>query len=101
MNDFISSQICPNLACRHYGKSGDGVVAVHDKKKNRLRCKGCGKTWSAHVGQFYFGLHTNSAKVRRALEMLKAGLSIRKVARLTEVSAGTVMRWKKKLLNSF
>jgi len=95
MNDLPIQQGCPNRACKSYGKSS--YVAVHDKKLNRLRCKVCGKTWSAHNREFHFGLRTNPVKVRRAVEMLKAEIPIRKIARLIDVSAGTVMRWKKKL----
>lgn len=95
MNDSITQQSCPNRNCKSYGNDSD--VAVHDRRLNRLRCNVCGKTWSAHHREFYFGLRTNPVKVRRAVDMLKAGIPIRKIARLTDVSAGTVMRWKKKL----
>lgn len=94
MNEYISQQGCPNKVCNNFGKNAD--IVVHDKKLNRLRCRSCGKTWSAHYQEFYFGLRTNLVKVRRALDMLKAGIPIRKIARLIEVSSGTVMRWKKK-----
>lgn len=97
MNDHLLQQGCPNKICSNYGKNND--VAVHDKKLNRLRCRSCGKTWSIHYQEFYFGLHTNPVKVRRALDMLKAEIPIRKIAKLVDVSSGTVMRWKKKLNN--
>ncbi len=99
MNDYIIQQGCQNRGCNNYGKNDD--IAVHDKKLNRLRCRSCGKTWSAHHQEFYFGLRTNPVKVRRALDMLKAGMPIRKIARLVNVSSGTVMRWKKNyIINS-
>lgn len=95
MNDLPTQQGCPNRNCKSYGENS--TVAVHDKKLKRLRCKACGKTWSAHRGEFHFGLRTDTVKVRRAVYMLKAEMPIRKIARLVDVSAGTVMRWKKKL----
>ena len=95
IKDLITQQGCPNTACAKYGENSD--VVLHDKKLKRLRCKVCGKTWSAHCEEFYFGLRTNPAKVRRAVDMLKAEIPIRKIARLVDVSAGTVMRRKKKL----
>lgn len=95
MTKHISQQNCLNKACRNYGKN-DGVV-LHDKKPSRLRCRSCNKTWSIHHQEFYFGLRANPVKIRRAVDMLKAGIPIRKIARLIDVSSGTVMRWKKKL----
>ncbi|MFH1286371.1 MAG: hypothetical protein ABII02_01310 [Candidatus Magasanikbacteria bacterium] len=95
MNDLSIQQGCPNRACKSYGKNSD--VTVHDKQLKRLRCRACGKTWSAHNWEFHFGLRTDTVKVRRAVDMLKAEIPIRKIARLIDVSAGTVMRWKKKL----
>ncbi len=97
MNNPLIQQSCPNQTCSNYGQSND--IAVHDHRRNRLRCRICGKTWSAHQKEFSFRLKTNPVKIRRALDMLNAGLSIRKIARLVDVSAGTVMRWKKKLKN--
>ncbi|MDP2643205.1 MAG: helix-turn-helix domain-containing protein [Candidatus Peregrinibacteria bacterium] len=95
MTDLLTQQGCPSRNCKSYGNSND--VVLHDKKLNRLRCKVCGKTWSAHHLEFHFGLRTDTVKVRRAVDMLKAEIPIRKIARLVDVSAGTVMRWKKKL----
>ena len=95
MNDLLTQQGCPNRACAGYGNNSD--VAVHDKKLKRLRCRACGKTWSTDHREFHFGLRTDTVKVRRAIDMLKAEIPIRKIARLVDVSAGTVMRWKKKL----
>ncbi|MEK7126734.1 MAG: hypothetical protein AAB848_01375 [Patescibacteria group bacterium] len=97
MNEHLSQQACLNKNCSDYGKNDFATIAVHDKKRNRLRCKTCGKTWSSHHKEFHFGLRTNSIKVSRAIDMLKAKLPVRKIARLIEVNAGTVMRWKKKL----
>ncbi len=96
MNEYISQQGCPNEDCSQYGKNDDDIVAIHDKKQNRLRCRTCDKTWSTHRQEFYFGLRTSPVKVRRVLDMLKAKIPIRKIAQLVEISSGTVMRWKKK-----
>lgn len=97
MNEYISnSQKCPNNLCRHYEKTEQENVVIHDKKRNRYRCKSCGKTWVGHCKEVYFGLRTSPLKIQRALEMLKAGLTIRQVAELTKVSPSTIMRWKKR-----
>ncbi|MBU0578096.1 hypothetical protein KJ742_07420 [Patescibacteria group bacterium] len=97
MNEYISQQSCRNKSCSNYGKNDKKSISVHDKKQDRLRCKLCGKTWSAHYKEFHYGLHTDLTKIRRAIDMIRAEIPIRKIARLIDVSAGTVMRWKKKL----
>ena len=99
MNKCVSTQICPNPFCSDYGKSGNEAVVVHDRKKNRLRCRTCGKTWSAHYKEFHHGLRTQQFKIRRAIDLLNAKIPIRKVARFVKVSPSTVLRWKKKLFN--
>ena len=97
MNEHIlPNQKCPNDLCQYYQKTEQGNVVIHDKKRNRYRCNKCGKTWVGHHEEPYFGLRTSPIKVQRALEMIKAGLTIRCVAELVKVSPSTVMRWKKK-----
>lgn len=98
MNEYISQQGCPSQSCKYYGQKSDEFVAIHDKRKNRLRCRSCGKTWSAHYREFHYGLRSGPAKVRRAADLLRAKIPIRTVARFVKVSPSTVMRWKKKLL---
>jgi transposase-like protein len=97
MNEHITQQGCPNKSCCNYDRKGAEYVSIHDHKNNRYRCRVCGKTWNAHQNEFCYGLRTNPVKVRRAVDMLRAGIPVRKIARLVDVSAGTVMRWKKKL----
>lgn len=93
INENLENQHCPNQNCI-------GDVAIHDFKKNRFRCRLCKKTWVGRRGDCSYGLKTNPAKVKRAFEMLKAGISIRCVAKFSHVSPSTVMRWKKKPFNN-
>ena len=97
MNNPLIPPGCPNTSCSCYGRLNPSMTAVHDARRGRFRCRECGRTWSAHRNEFHYGLRTNPIKVRRAMDMLQAGLSIRQIARLVDVNAGTVMRWKKKL----
>lgn len=99
MNEYATQQVCPNKSCDSYGKNDNAIISVHDRKQNRLRCRTCGKTWSAHYKEFHYGLRSEPAKVRRAIDLLKAKIPIRKIARFVKVSPNTVMRWKKKISN--
>gem|GEM_PF-5557224 len=71
-------------------------IAVHDRQTSRLRCRDCKKTWVTHRQALHYGLRTPEIKIRRALQLLCAGLSIRKIAELVQVSPSSVLRWKKK-----
>ncbi|MEK7171801.1 MAG: hypothetical protein AAB739_02725 [Patescibacteria group bacterium] len=89
MHQNISQSGCP--------KCGSEVTAIHDKKRNRLRCRACGKTWSAHRKEFHFGLRSESIKIRRTVDLLKVKIPIRTIARFVKISPTTVVRWKKRL----
>ncbi len=81
----------PKPECTHNN------TVQHHKQNNRLKCKNCGKTWSSHHQEIHFGMRTNPIKIQRIVHMLNAQLPIRTIARITDVSAGTVMRCKKRL----
>jgi len=101
MNDHeTQNQHCPNKFCKSY-KQDEANISVHDRKRNRFRCRTCGKTWVGHNKDFCYGLRTNPQKIERALIMLRAGLPIRHVAELSGVSPSTVMRWKRKAKTKF
>ena len=99
MNEYIQQPGCPNKFCCNYGKYEKELIAIHDKKLNRLRCRLCGKTWSAHFGEFHYGLRTEQLKIRRAVDLLKVKIPVRMVAKFVKVSPSTAMRWKKKLIS--
>jgi transposase-like protein len=94
----IQKQYCTNKICEAYGRIEHGNIGIHDSRKNRFRCKLCGKTWVGHYGHYSYGLKTSLPIANRAQEMIKAGLSIRNIANLSCVSPSTIFRWKKKLL---
>jgi transposase len=42
-------------------------------------------------------MRNNKLKIKRAIELLKNGISIRKTAQYLELSPSTIQRWKKQL----
>ncbi len=89
MNESASQPGCP--------KCETGSISIHDKKRNRLRCRACGKTWSAHYKKFHYGLRSEPIKIRRVIDLLKVNIPIRTIARFVKISPTTVTRWKKRL----
>jgi transposase-like protein len=48
---------CLNEACPARGKIGAGNLVSHGKKRERYQCKICKKTFCAHQGTMFEGLH--------------------------------------------
>src|ERR1700736_5794030 len=46
----LSEQFCPNLACCARGKRGQGTIIIHDRKRQRYRCKVCKQTFRTRPG---------------------------------------------------
>ena len=95
----IRNQYCPNPSCGLYKSTLTGNVIVHSQNSKRMRCKSCQKTWAAYRDEIRYGLRSNPQKIGIALEMLKAGISIRKIASNISISPSTVISWKKSLKN--
>src|SRR5512142_2414939 len=51
-----SNQFCPNSACCARGQMGEGNIIIHDRKRQRYRCKICKQTFSARRGTLFEGL---------------------------------------------
>lgn len=101
MNSYISirNQSCPNAACRFYKKVMAENVITHSQSAGRMRCKSCGRTWVSHLNEVRYGLRSDPEKIQAAIEMIKAEMSIRKIAREIQVSTSTVQRWKARMKN--
>ncbi|WP_236600858.1 hypothetical protein [Ktedonobacter sp. SOSP1-85] len=48
--------ILPQLACSARGKIGTGNIVIHDRKRQRYRCRSCHKTFSQRRGTMVEGL---------------------------------------------
>jgi transposase-like protein len=101
MQNYISirEQHCHNQACVFYKKTGHQNIAIHGKMPERLRCTVCKKTWVAHKNQPHFGLKSSPEKIKKALELLNVGLSVRRVARRCQASTSSIQRWKQNFKN--
>src|SRR5260370_41623535 len=45
-----SKQFCPNSACSARGQKGQGNIIIHDRQRQRYRCKVCKGTESRPAG---------------------------------------------------
>lgn len=102
MKDSISirRQYCPNPSCPVYQKQAQGNIVIHSQKHKRLKCSRCKTSWGIRRGTLMYGLHSDPKKVELALERIKQGISLRKIAQILNISPSTVHRWKKRMLKS-
>ena len=98
MEKYISirDQYCSNQACSFYKQIGKQNIAIHGKKPERLRCTSCRKTWVLHKNGPDYYLKSDPEKIKKALELLSLGLTIRMIAKRCKASTSTIQRWKAK-----
>lgn len=88
---------CPNETCEMHGKTGGGNIqhrCWYGKNKDRelLRCKACGKTFSAERNTAFHQAKIEKEKFCRILECLSQKAGIRGTARIVGVGTNTVLR---------
>lgn len=84
----IRNQQCPNQC--------NGMIRINSRRKRRLQCAVCGRTWAVYRNEYYFALRSSKEKVDRALLLLREGSSVRSVAKTVDVNPSTIQRWKRK-----
>src|SRR5258708_36900185 len=88
-----SSQFCPNLACRARGKTGEGNIAIHDRKRERYRCKICKRTFSAKRGTMFEGLRKPVVLIVIVVTLLSYGCPIQEIVHAFGLDERTAADW--------
>lgn len=89
-----SSQFCPNQACRARGKTGEGNIAIHDRKRERYRCKICKQTFSAKRGTMFEGLRKPVELIVIVVTLLSYGCPIQAIVHAFGLDERTVALWR-------
>lgn len=90
---YINSRECPHCGSHHVVSKGNY------KGRKRYLCRDCGKSFNNLTNTPFSGIH-NLKKVKKYLECMINGDSIRKSADIVEVSVTTSFHWRHKLLNA-
>src|SRR6266699_1099534 len=89
-----SEQFCPNLRCCARGQRGQGNSRVHDRKRQRYRCKMCKRTFSARRGTLFEGLRTSTDLVVTVVTLLAFGCPVQAIVQAYKLDERTVASWR-------
>jgi transposase-like protein len=86
-----SEQFCPNPACCARGQKGQGNIRVHDRKRQRYRCK---QTFSARRGTMFEGLRTSAELIVIVVTLLAFGCPVQAIVQAYGLDERTVASWR-------
>lgn len=97
----VEGIFCPNHDCQDYGKVGTNNL-IHQRNYGKqdtrlLKCKSCGKTFSANKGTPFWGLRTKRNVVLQAIKCIVEGNGISATARIIGVKEETVLEWLRRM----
>src|SRR2546421_9159031 len=89
-----SQQFCPNAACCARGQMGAGNIIIHDRKRQRYRCKICKQTFSARRGTMFEGLRKPMEVVVIVVTLLSYGCPVQAIVHAFDLDERTVASWR-------
>src|SRR5436309_9847652 len=89
-----SKQCCPNEACSARGQIGAGNIIIHDRKRQRYRCKSCKQTFSARRGTMFEGLRKPMEVVVIVVTLLSYGCPVQAIVHAFDLDERTVASWR-------
>src|SRR5215469_6927111 len=91
-----SQLFCPNWDCSARGKLGQGNIVSHGKKRERYKCKTCGKTFSGHRGTMFEGLRKAENLLVLVVTLLAYGCPRQAIVHAFGLDERTVARWQER-----
>src|SRR5256884_3173106 len=84
----------PNMACSARGQSGKGNIVIHDRNRQRYRCKACKATFSARRGTMFEGLRKPVDLIVIVVTLLSYGCPIQAIVHAFGLDERTVADWR-------
>src|SRR5438270_6043122 len=89
-----SKQFCPNEACSARGQKEQGNIIIHDRQRQRYRCKVCKHTFSARRGTMLEGLRKPRDLIVIVVTLLTYGCPVQAIVHAFELDERTVADWR-------
>ena len=89
-----SLQFCPNVTCCARGQTGQGNITIHDRKRQRYRCRTCGHTFSARHGTMFEGLRKPTELIVIVVTLLAYGCPTQAIVHAFGLDERTVASWR-------
>jgi transposase-like protein/IS1 family transposase len=89
-----SKPFCPNEACSAKGQQEQGNIIIHDRKRQRYRCKVCKHTFSARRGTVFEGLRKPMDLIVIVVTLLTYGCPIQAIVHAFGLDERTVADWR-------
>src|SRR5258706_10474485 len=89
-----SKAFCPNTMCSARGQREAGNIAIHDRKRQRYRCKQCKQPFSARRGTMFEGLRKPSELIIIVVTLLAFGCPVQAIVQAFGLDERTVASWR-------
>src|SRR6266699_7324254 len=89
-----SKAFCPNSMCSARGQIGKGNIVIHDRKRQRYRCKACKGTFSARRGTMFEGLRKPVDLIVIVVTLLTYGCPVQAIVHAFSLDERTVADWR-------
>src|SRR5436305_13233440 len=89
-----SKQFCPNEMCSARGQKAQGNISIHDRKRQRYRCKVCKRTFSARRGTMVEGLRKPMDLIVIVVTLLSYGCPVQAIVHAFGLDERTVAAWR-------
>ena len=76
------------------GKRGEGTITIHDRKRQRYRCKMCKQTFSARRGTLFEGLRKPVDLIVIVVTLLAYGCPLQAIVHAFGLDERTVADWR-------
>src|SRR5207245_6513881 len=87
-------QFCPNEACSARGQIGAGNITIHDRQRQRYRCKICKQTFKARRGTMLEGLRKPMELIVIVVTLLSYGCPVQAIVHAFDLDERTVASWR-------
>lgn len=85
---------CSHAACSARGQRGQGNIRLHDPKRQRYRCRTCGRTFSARQGTMLAGLRKPTDLIVMVVTLLAYGCPLQAIVHACGLDERTVASWR-------